>query len=122
MCFTSEKIYVAASAAMIREKPKPRPMLSGIGFTAHTNSITEGSMFKQNDENGHWEKLDGIYNDVEQARQAIEWLQDHSPDEYLASNLGMIRTHLGRTEIKLHVLLGRPGYENHPLYEPPAFD
>lgn len=67
------------------------------------------------------ERLDGIFEDLQQGRQAIEWLQDHSPDEHLSSNLGMIRTHLARTEIKIHILLGRPGYKTE-IFEDVPFD
>ena len=53
------------------------------------------------------DRLDELFEDVRRSRQALEWLEDHCPDDHLASNMMHIRVGLGLIENKIDVLLDR---------------
>lgn len=57
------------------------------------------------------DRLDGVFEGVRRCRQAIEWLEDHSGDNHLGANLGMIRKELGRLEYSIHEIMGRPAHQ-----------
>lgn len=52
------------------------------------------------------ERIDEVYNEVQRCRQAIEWIEDHCPDNHLSANLQIIRHNLGLTEEKLYGMAG----------------
>ena len=52
------------------------------------------------------ERIEEVYNEVQRTRQAMEWLEDHCPDNHLSANLQMVRTNLFHTEEKLSVMAG----------------
>lgn len=54
------------------------------------------------------ERIEEVYNEVQRSRQAIEWLEDHCPDNHLSANLQMVRSNLFHTEEKLSVMAGYP--------------
>lgn len=63
---------------------------------------------ENNDHDAIMERLDEVYEEVRLARLAIEYLEDHTNDQFLMANLGMIRKQIARTEDKVDKLLGRP--------------
>jgi hypothetical protein len=83
----------------------------------------KGEVMQTEDYEALEDRLDELFEDVRRSRQALEWLEDHCPDDHLASNMMHIRVGLGLIENKIHVLLGRPLHQASPaLAENVPFD
>lgn len=74
----------------------------------------------QEDYESLMDKLDSVYEETQMARKAIEYLEDHTQDNNLMANLGLIRRQISRTEAQLDDLMGRPAH--HAISEDVPFD
>lgn len=54
------------------------------------------------------ERMDDVFNEVQHCRRAVEYLENHTQDDNLMSTLGLIRQQLGKTEYRIHELMGCP--------------
>ena len=78
------------------------------GDGSYSNRRPIGVDMNQEDFEALMTRLDEVFEEIRRSRQAIEWLEDHCPDDHLSSNLGLIRKNLGQLEYKFHELMGRP--------------